>query len=81
MSSTHYRLSTEFGRARITRVADLLAFTHALHSLPWYYKELKKYHLKHHFADFNNGFGVTSRFWDSVFGTELETLPKSTKLH
>ncbi|KAL1872840.1 fatty acid alpha-hydroxylase [Paecilomyces lecythidis] len=44
-------------------------------NLPLYYKELKKYHLQHHFADFENGFGVTSRFWDKVFGTELETPP------
>jgi 4-hydroxysphinganine ceramide fatty acyl 2-hydroxylase len=41
------------------------------YSLPPYYKELKKYHLQHHFADFQKGFGVTSRFWDKVFGTEL----------
>ncbi|KAI9818623.1 MAG: fatty acid alpha-hydroxylase [Thelocarpon impressellum] len=40
-------------------------------TLPSYYRELKKYHLQHHFADFENGFGVTSRFWDKVFGTEL----------
>jgi len=32
---------------------------------------LKKYHLQHHFADYENGFGVTSRFWDWVFKTEL----------
>lgn len=44
-----------------------------MYSLPLYYKELKKYHLQHHYADFENGFGVTSRFWDWVFGTELET--------
>lgn len=41
-------------------------------NLPSYYKELKKYHLQHHFADYENGFGVTSRFWDRVFGTQLE---------
>jgi 4-hydroxysphinganine ceramide fatty acyl 2-hydroxylase len=41
-------------------------------NLPSYYKELKKYHLQHHFADYENGFGVTSRFWDRIFGTELE---------
>ncbi|KAL9107773.1 MAG: hypothetical protein Q9227_007395 [Pyrenula ochraceoflavens] len=41
-------------------------------NLPLYYRELKKYHLQHHFADFENGFGVTSRFWDRVFGTQLE---------
>ncbi|KAJ5945245.1 hypothetical protein N7516_005413 [Penicillium verrucosum] len=47
---------------------------------PSYYKELKKYHLQHHFADFENGFGVTSRFWDRVFGTELVApTPKGVK--
>ncbi|KXG46337.1 Inositolphosphorylceramide-B hydroxylase [Penicillium griseofulvum] len=49
-------------------------------NLPSYYKDLKKYHLQHHFADFENGFGVTSRFWDRVFGTELVCpTPKGTK--
>jgi 4-hydroxysphinganine ceramide fatty acyl 2-hydroxylase len=48
--------------------------------LPPWYQELKKYHLKHHFADYQNGFGVTSRFWDWVFGTELESsAPKVIK--
>lgn len=40
--------------------------------LPAYWRSLKKYHLQHHFADFENGFGVTSRFWDWVFNTELQ---------
>ncbi|KAL7271121.1 fatty acid alpha-hydroxylase [Rhizina undulata] len=40
-------------------------------NLPSYYRELKKYHLQHHFLDYQNGFGVTSRFWDKVFNTEL----------
>ena len=40
-------------------------------SLPLHYRELKKYHLQHHFADYENGFGVTSRFWDRIFKTEL----------
>ena len=40
-------------------------------NLPLYYRELKKYHLQHHFADYENGFGVTSRFWDRIFGTQL----------
>ncbi|KAL0640443.1 fatty acid alpha-hydroxylase [Maublancomyces gigas] len=40
-------------------------------SLPSYFRELKKYHLQHHFADFQKGFGVTSKLWDRVFGTEL----------
>ena len=44
-------------------------------SLPLHYRELKKYHLQHHFMDYENGFGVTSRFWDRVFGTELPPPP------
>ncbi|KAK4504854.1 hypothetical protein PRZ48_002817 [Zasmidium cellare] len=43
--------------------------------LPSFYQELKKYHLQHHFMDYENGFGVTSRFWDRVFGTELPPPP------
>ena len=39
--------------------------------LPSFYQEIKKYHLQHHYADYQNGFGVTSKFWDKVFGTEL----------
>ncbi|KPM44983.1 Ceramide very long chain fatty acid hydroxylase SCS7 [Neonectria ditissima] len=41
-------------------------------NLPLWYKELKKYHLAHHFLDYELGFGVTSKFWDTVFGTELQ---------
>ncbi|MCJ1379466.1 fatty acid alpha-hydroxylase [Xylographa soralifera] len=49
-------------------------------TLPSYYRELKRYHLQHHFADYENGFGVTSRFWDRVFGTELAMpIPKVVK--
>ncbi|EME48078.1 hypothetical protein DOTSEDRAFT_123020 [Dothistroma septosporum NZE10] len=44
-------------------------------NLPAYYRELKKYHLQHHFMDYENGFGVTSRFWDRIFGTELPPPP------
>ncbi|KAI9747912.1 MAG: fatty acid alpha-hydroxylase [Lichina confinis] len=46
--------------------------------LPAYYREIKKYHLQHHYSDHENGFGVTSRFWDRVFGTELSP-PKAAK--
>jgi 4-hydroxysphinganine ceramide fatty acyl 2-hydroxylase len=47
-------------------------------NLPLWYKDLKKYHLAHHFLDYELGFGVTSRFWDRVFGTELIAPIKST---
>ncbi|KAK2629281.1 hypothetical protein QTJ16_000101 [Diplocarpon rosae] len=44
-------------------------------NLPAYWRELKKYHLQHHFMDYENGFGVTSRFWDDIFGTPLAPPP------
>ncbi|RFU27719.1 hypothetical protein B7463_g8627, partial [Scytalidium lignicola] len=47
-------------------------------TLPAYMRKLKKHHLEHHFMDYENGFGVTSRFWDWVFGTELVPPPMKT---
>ncbi|KAE9610667.1 hypothetical protein Lal_00029780 [Lupinus albus] len=32
-------------------------------------KNLKKYHLNHHYRLWNYGFGITSPLWDFVFGT------------
>ncbi|KAJ3278356.1 fatty acid alpha-hydroxylase [Borealophlyctis nickersoniae] len=34
-------------------------------------KEMKTYHLDHHYKDYNLGYGITSKFWDRVFGTVL----------
>lgn len=49
--------------------------------LPEYLKTLKKYHLDHHYKNYELGFGVTSKFWDTVFGTELvDTSAKSKGL-
>lgn len=48
-------------------------------NLPLWYKQLKKYHLEHHFLDYENGFGVTSKFWDWVFGTEIKPTEMKTK--
>ncbi|CAL3966541.1 hypothetical protein PZA11_003161 [Diplocarpon coronariae] len=47
-------------------------------NLPAYWRELKKYHLQHHFMDYESGFGVTSRFWDDIFGTPLAPPPIKT---
>ncbi|KAL8823082.1 MAG: hypothetical protein Q9191_006194 [Dirinaria sp. TL-2023a] len=47
--------------------------------LPSYYQILRRYHMDHHYKDYENGFGVTSRFWDRVFGTELGPPPKAAK--
>ncbi|KAF8601551.1 fatty acid-2 hydroxylase [Ceratobasidium sp. AG-I] len=46
---------------------------YALHhtKLPEYMREMKKYHLAHHYKNFELGFGVTSKIWDYVFGTML----------
>ncbi|TBU47046.1 oxidoreductase [Dichomitus squalens] len=46
---------------------------YALHHtrLPAYAKEMKKYHLAHHYKNFDLGFGVTSKIWDFVFNTVL----------
>lgn len=39
--------------------------------LPGYLQEVKRLHLEHHYKNYELGFGVTSPFWDKVFGTEL----------
>ena len=43
------------------------------HSQPMirYLREMKKYHARHHFEVFDLGFGVSSKLWDRVFGTEI----------
>lgn len=39
--------------------------------LPKFMQDLKTYHLEHHYKNYELGFGVTSRFWDVVFNTEI----------
>ncbi|CAN3375678.1 hypothetical protein DIURU_001238 [Diutina rugosa] len=39
--------------------------------LPGYLQDVKTYHLEHHYKNYEMGFGVTSRFWDVIFGTEI----------
>lgn len=34
-------------------------------------REMKTYHLDHHYKEANLGFGITSKIWDKVFGTTL----------
>lgn len=40
-------------------------------NMPRYFQELKKYHLEHHYKNYEMGFGVTLKFWDVVFETEI----------
>ncbi|KAJ3367791.1 fatty acid alpha-hydroxylase [Kappamyces sp. JEL0680] len=44
------------------------------HAKPYFnhMKEMKSYHLDHHYKNANMGFGITSKFWDRVFNTVLE---------
>ncbi|ETW75957.1 fatty acid-2 hydroxylase 1 [Heterobasidion irregulare TC 32-1] len=46
---------------------------YAMHhtKLPAYLREQKKYHLAHHYKNFELGFGVTSKVWDYVFNTVI----------
>lgn len=39
--------------------------------LPQFMQELKTYHLEHHYKNYELGFGVTSKFWDVIFNTEI----------
>jgi len=41
-------------------------------------KRLWKSHIDHHFRDSNKGYGVSSPFWDVVFGT-LQKTPRKSK--
>lgn len=45
------------------------------HGIPamQYLRELKSYHLNHHYKDYHLGFGITSKLWDYVFNTVLYT--------
>ncbi|CAI9719112.1 fatty acid 2-hydroxylase-like [Octopus vulgaris] len=38
-----------------------------------YFKELKHYHMLHHYVHQHNGFGISSKFWDYPFGTLIST--------
>lgn len=37
--------------------------------LPQFMKDIKKNHLDHHYKNYDLAYGVTSKFWDIVFGT------------
>jgi len=34
-------------------------------------KEMKRYHMLHHYRNGDIGFGVSSKFWDRIFQTEI----------
>jgi 4-hydroxysphinganine ceramide fatty acyl 2-hydroxylase len=44
-----------------------------------YMRNLKLYHMQHHYKFGTVGFGVSSKFWDVVFKTEIDMNNKSRK--
>lgn len=42
--------------------------------LPPYFKVLKKHHLDHHYKNYDLAYGVSSMFWDNVFGTSMSNV-------
>lgn len=37
-----------------------------------YFKMMKMYHIQHHYNHGEEGFGITSKLWDRIFGTEVK---------
>lgn len=37
-----------------------------------YFKDLKRYHMLHHYKKGSIGFGVSNKLWDFVFGSEIK---------
>jgi len=53
------------------------AFHHSNPAEGTFFKEMKTYHMQHHYKHGQVGFGVSQKFWDKVFGTELIIINKS----
>jgi len=47
-------------------------FTHHASPKSGYFKSVKVYHMQHHYRNGELGYGVSSKFWDLVFRTELK---------
>ena len=42
-------------------------------SMSAYFRDLKTYHMQHHYKFGSMGYGVSSKLWDIVFGTKIKT--------
>ena len=66
-----------------------ITFSYLLYDLSHYYlhhsqplkavEYRKKYHMYHHYKDPNNGYGITTSYWDILFGTEFDLTKKKGK--
>ncbi|XP_051126038.1 dihydroceramide fatty acyl 2-hydroxylase FAH1-like [Andrographis paniculata] len=54
-------------------------YVHHCHPTSQIPKNLKKYHLNHHFRVQDKGFGITSSLWDRVFGTLPPKMGKKSR--
>ncbi len=48
---------------------------YAIHHFPLkgkFFGKMREHHMRHHYADPNNGFGVSSAMWDKVFRTTFD---------
>ena len=41
-----------------------------------YFRDLKVYHMQHHYKFGSIGYGVSNKLWDIVFDTEINTTNK-----
>uniref|UniRef100_A0A7S3MVI9 Fatty acid 2-hydroxylase n=1 Tax=Strombidium inclinatum TaxID=197538 RepID=A0A7S3MVI9_9SPIT len=48
-------------------------FLHFCNPMQGYWRQLKVFHMQHHYKNGSLGFGVSSRFWDVFFDTDIET--------
>lgn len=52
-------------------VYDMMHYAMHHTKMPKYLKQMKVYHLQHHWKNYELGFGVSSRLWDIIMGTKL----------
>ncbi|KAG0211560.1 fatty acid alpha-hydroxylase [Mortierella sp. GBA43] len=76
-------IHTLFAESKAYAIMSGLIFGYVLYDLTHYYlhharvfkihfKEMKTYHLAHHYKDYEGGYGITSKIWDKIFNTELQ---------
>ncbi|KAI8087043.1 uncharacterized protein B0P05DRAFT_487466 [Gilbertella persicaria] len=47
-------------------------YLHHAKVFKYHFREMKKYHMAHHYKNYEGGYGITSKIWDYCFGTELK---------
>ncbi|KAI8365535.1 hypothetical protein BD560DRAFT_401811 [Blakeslea trispora] len=47
-------------------------YLHHAKVFKYHFTEMKKYHMAHHYKNYEGGYGITSKIWDYCFGTKLE---------